>query len=47
MKYVLYKFYDGEWYKWGEWENPVGLAIAPNRIGLNGFKTKVKDIKEE
>ena len=44
MKYVLYKFVDGEWYKWGEWTNPVGLANAANSLGLDGFKTKVEFI---
>ena len=46
MKYVLYKFVDGEWYKWGEWANPVELANAANSLGLDGFKTKVEVVEE-
>ena len=46
MKYVIYKFVDGEWYKWGEWTNPVGLANAANSLGLDGFKTKVEVVEE-
>lgn len=42
MKYKLYRLVDGEWYFWGEWDNPVGLAAAANSLGRDGFVTKVE-----
>lgn len=42
MKYRIFKLVCGEWWLWGEWENPVGAINAANALGLEGFKTKVE-----
>lgn len=44
MEYIIYKLVDGEWYKYGTYDNPVNLANAAYTLGKDGFEIKVEII---
>lgn len=40
--YRLYKYVDGEWCWWCDYEDPVKLALAANELGRLGLEIKVE-----